>query len=140
MAGGASMNQHFRELRIPDHALAQRKDPAWDGAEQEDDHRGRVLSALVDGMHDVLVARYIHDQECGVDTADRDPEFVASFWDPLWDSLRDSLTRQDLLRFLFDFAQREARGRAQETIEGMFGDLSMLDDGAGIEWLTQNPG
>ena len=131
------MTDHFEGLRIPQEALAARQDPDWDGQEQGQDHRVAVLRALQNAAHDALVARALQRREKGRPTTVEEEEAI---WNQVWDSLRDCLTRQDLMRWMLDWAVQSQEDRAVGTVVRMTEELEMLDDASGRWWLTQNPG
>ena len=133
------MTGPFDELKLPPSLLSSRKDAAWEMSEQGQEHRVAVLRALQASVHDALVARAIHRREHGADAEDS-PELHAEFWTPLWDGLRASLTRQDLLRWLVDWATQSQQEKALGTVVRMHEELDMLDDASGSWWLTENPG
>lgn len=131
---------HFDGLRLPPAFLAGRHDAGWEASEQSPVHRAAVLRALQEAVHDALVARALKTLETGDEGVD-DAEFHDQFWTPLWDSLRSSLTRQDLLRWLMDWASTTQRERAVETVCRVRDELDCLgDEGLPPSWLTQNPG
>ena len=133
------MTDHFEGLKLPPNLLSSRKDAAWEASEQGQEHRVAVLRALQASVHDALVARALHRRENGHDAED-DDELHEKFWTPLWDGLRASLTRQDLLRWLVDWATQSQREKALGTVVRMHEELEMLDDASGSWWLTENPG
>lgn len=133
------MTDHFEGLRIPPNILNTRRDVKWERDEQGKEHRVRVLRALQEAMHEVQVARALHRGDTGEDPND-DDDFQQAFWSPIWNGLRASLTRQDLLRWLMDWAAHSTRERAVGTVVRMHEELEMLDDESGAWWLTQNPG
>lgn len=131
------MTDHFEGLRIPQEALNHRHDTDWDRREQGHEHRVAVLRALQNAAHDALVARVLQKRETGRTTTAEEEEAI---WDPVWDALRDCLTRQDLLRWLLDWAVQSQQEAAMETVVRMTEELDMLDDASGSWRLTQNPG
>lgn len=133
------MNHYFDPLRLPPEHLKTRRDEGWEYEEQGEGHRVEVLRALQRAMHDVAVSRYLYMREHGTDPDD-DAQFIREAWDPVWNGLRNSLTRQDLLRWLMDWALHSTQDRVLGTIERMENELEMLDDESGRWWLTQNPG
>ena len=111
----------FDDLRLPAEKLAGRRDRAWEWDDNGADHRNRVLHALVEAMVQMKVAAYTF----GEGAAD-DPEFQRGFVDPLWDELSACLTRQDLLRWLVEWAGHSAEGRALRQIRRLQEDLNSL--------------
>ena len=131
------MTDHFEGLRIHPTRLEDRRDADWEMDEQGQERRVQVLRALQAAVHDALIVRALHRRETGQEM-DEDAEH--ELWNPIWDGLRDTLTRQDLLRWLVDWATHSQQEPALGTIVRMHEELSMLDDESGAWWLTQNPG
>lgn len=131
------MKHHFDNLRLPPEQLQDREDPRWDYGENTADHRLAVLKALRQAVHDALVARAIQRRNFGLDS-DQDPDFIDEVWEPIWNGLRESVTRQDLMRWLMDWALHSVREEALGTVVRMNEELTMLDDDSGAWWLTQN--
>lgn len=127
------MTYGLDDLKLPPHLLRTRKDNGWDRMEQGQEHRVAVLEALKEATVRFLVARYL----AGGPAADNDDDFHREFVGPLWDELRDCLTRQDLLRWLIDWAAVQARPEAFRQIMQLQDDLDSLDDEPGE--LTENP-
>lgn len=109
----------FDDLRLPE--AGTRNDQPWERTDHGREHRNKVLRALIDSMVQFLVARSTFGEG-----ADDDPEFQQWFAGPLWDELGACLTRQDLLRWLVDWAQQEAQPKAFGEIERLQEDLNSL--------------
>lgn len=130
------MTDHFEGLRIHADHLHERCDPDWDFSEQGEEHRVKVLRALQEAAHDVQVMRALHQRETGQVPTEEDDRRL---WAPVWNGLRDCMTRQDLMRWVMDYASVSMRERAVGTVVRMHEELAMLDDDSGAWWLTRDP-
>lgn len=109
----------FDDLRLPE--VGTRNDQPWERVDHGKEHRDKVLRALLDSVVQFLVARSTYGED-----ADANPEFQQRFVDPLWDELGACLTRQDLLRWLVDWARQAAQQKAFGEIERLQQDLNSL--------------
>lgn len=114
------MSHHFEGLRLPEEHLALRHDAPFEAVESGQEHRVAVLRALQQATQDLLVAKYTYR-----DNTD-DPEFLEHFVTPLWEGLSASLTRQDMLRWLVDWAHQSVREQAFQQIERLQEDLNSV--------------
>lgn len=133
------MTSHFDAVRLARDVLDQRRDAQAENWESGEEHRNRVLQCLLEAVHDGLVARALHRIETG--EREDSEEFTLAHWAPIWTGLRESLTRQDLLRWLMDWAALQVEDRVVETVCEIRGALEDLDTVDGLERLTEtNPG
>lgn len=124
---------HFDGLRLPDEHLDSRRDQPWEMTEQGHEHRVKVLRALKAAMVDLHTVKYLTHEDGS------ESEYLVQVG-RLWDDLRSCLTRQDLLRWLIDWAHQQTQDAGVVAIERMVNELELLDDDSGHRWLTQNPG
>lgn len=111
---------HFDELRLPAAHLEHRKDGLFEFEDSGPEHRTAVLRALQRATQDLLVAKYTYRDDV------EDPEFLERFVAPLWQDLAACLTRQDLLRWLVDWAQMSVQDPALREIQRLQNDLDTL--------------
>lgn len=134
------MTQHFDAVRLPADQLQQRNDSQVDHVETGEEHRNQVLRCLLEAVHDGLVARALHRMETG--EREDSEEFTAAHWAPMWVGLRESLTRQDLLRWLVDWAALQVEDRVLDTVAEIMDGLTDFEhDGVPSWWQSErNPG
>lgn len=133
------MTSHFDLVRLPADELESRVEAEVDLRESGEEHRNRVLQCLLEAVHDGLVARALHRLETG--EREDSEEFTLAHWSPIWTGLRESLTRQDLLRWLMDWAAQVVHDRVVDTVDQVVGELEDLDTVDGLDRLTEtNPG
>jgi hypothetical protein len=134
------VTSHFDRVRLPRDVLEARNDPRADGWDSGEDHRNEVLRVLLEAVHDGMVARFLHRRETG--EREDSEEFAAAHWGPVWNGLRESLTRQDMLRWLMDWAASQVEDRVLETVSELLDGLEDFEqDGVPSWWQSErNPG